>query len=123
MGKVLLYLWMSINAKNVATEIANRTEMKLRQNREEYFAGEHTQARKQAALNRFDEIWEEFLGPDGCGSVLLRGYGQRCIQERMPGGKHDWQVWYLHPIKDSVTPVIITPGGGGFGAVTDRSNH
>ncbi len=48
MGKVFMFLWISINAKNVAT--------------------------------------------------------------------HDWAVWYLHPIKDSATAVVITPGEGGFKA-------
>lgn len=116
MGKVFMFLWISINAKNVATDIANRTEMQLRRNRDEYLSGPLTADRKAAALARFDEIWEEFTGPDGCGSSALRTYGLKCIQERMPNTAHDWAVWYLHPIKDSATAVVITPGEGGFKA-------
>ncbi len=113
MGKAFFFLWIAIHAKNVTTDIANRAELKLRQNRDGYLAGPNTVERKQAALQRFDEIWEDFIGPDGCGSSALREYGKRCIGERMPQSAHDWAVWYLHPIKDSSTQVIITPSGGG----------
>lgn len=103
-----MFLWMSINAKNVATDIANRTELRLRQNRDAYFAGERTVARKEASLARFEEIWEEFLGPDGCGSAALREYGKRCIAERQSNAPHDWQVWYLYPIRDAATQAETT---------------
>ncbi len=101
MGKVFMFLWISINAKNVATDVANRTELKLRQNRDAYFAGPRTAERKEEALRRYEEIWAEFTGPDGCGSSALREYGQRCINERTQNAAHDWAVWYLHPVKDS----------------------
>lgn len=107
MGKVLLFLWISINAKNVATDIANRTELQLRRNRDEFLAGPRTAERRESALARFEDIWEEFTGPDGCGSAALRWYGQRCVEERMPNAAHDWAVWYLHPIKDAPEEAVI----------------
>lgn len=102
MGKILMFLWISINAKNAATDIANRTELKLRENRDAYLASDRTAERKEAALARFHEIWKEFLGPDGCGSAALREYGKRCIEERQ-NGKHEWDAWYFYPIQDSTT--------------------
>lgn len=103
MGSVYLLLFMALNAKNAATDIANRFELELRANRDAFLAG---QLARDAALRKFDDAWTRFTGPDGCGSAVLRAYGKRCVEERGAGKAHDWFGWYRAPIADAV---VISP--------------
>jgi hypothetical protein len=101
MNTLILTVMMGIFAKTSATDIANRAELQLRANRDAYMASSMTRAGKEQALRRFEETWERFIGPEGCGAASLRSYGRRCIEERKRGGEHDWWKWYYDPIADS----------------------
>jgi len=111
-NSIWIMLVMAGLAKQQATDIANKTEMQLHANLAAYTSGVASPERKAEALRKFDETWERFTGPDGCGSATLRQYGERCISEREERGKFDWIRTYRQPIADSV---IITVGPGGIG--------
>ena len=73
----------------LATQDANKVEIILKSNLENYQASGHTYQEQQAALATFDYAWQQL--EQGCGSASLAQAGVNCISERQRGGCASWQ--------------------------------
>ena len=98
----------------IASQIVDRAEPILRQNRDVYLAGDHSASSQAGALQRYDDVWAR-VG-ELCGDPQLGDAGKRCISDRQCGGSAPWgETWcqlYRDPIANDpdVTAFSFLPG-------------
>lgn len=103
----------------IASQVADRVESILRQNRDDYLAGPRTPETQQAALANFDYAWSKLVA--ACSDPQLGDAGRRCISERQRGGSApwcpsgtgcDWFILYRDPIAND--PAAQSAAGDSF---------
>jgi hypothetical protein len=102
------------------TEIVNRLEILLRNNRDAFLNGPRTAADQQAALATFDSGMDWLASPSGCGNIAYSRAGLNCVNERQRGAKFDWYAWYRDPIANAEVsgPGLVVSGTNGSGATS-----
>lgn len=105
--------------KVAATNIVNKVEPMLQQNRDAYLASNHTQSEQAQSMANFNTLWAIVVSK--CSDPALGDAGRRCISERQEGGQAPWgKNWfqmYLDPIRNDpqVNPdpnVVTDPATG-----------
>lgn len=94
--------------KIAATEIVDKLEPLLKDNRDGYLNGPRTPASQEVALANFDAALAWLESPEACGNAELGDAGRRCISERVRGGRWQWPARYRDPIAND-TPVAAAP--------------
>jgi hypothetical protein len=121
LGLMALFARKGPRQKVATTQIVDKVEPLLAQNRDAYLALPVRTASAQAqALANFDAGWQYVV--DNCGIPEMGDPGRRCIEERQRGGKWDWFALYRDPIeKDpNVVPdeqLLNQTGGLGLEAI------
>lgn len=82
--------------KQASTQIVNEAEPLLQQNLSAWEQSDKTVSTQQQALANFDAVWQTVRTE--CSNPQLGPPGQWCIDDRKPGGKHDWFRRYRDPI-------------------------
>lgn len=96
--------------KIATTNIVNEAEPYLIQNLQAFEASPKTKANKDQALANFDSVWNAVV--QQCGDPALGDPGRWCVDDRKPGGKHDWFALYRDPIAN--TAIEASPGSLSF---------
>lgn len=86
--------------KEAASRIADEAQVLLTQNVQQYLNGPRTVADYNAALATFDYTWAQLTSEQYWGNPELGEPGRRAIQERSPGGRYDWFLYFRSPIED-----------------------
>lgn len=102
--------------KVATTEIVNKIEPLLAENRDGYLSGPRTVSSQAQALENFKAGWQYIL--DNCGAPVMGTPGKNCISERSPGGQWDWWAYYYDPIAED-TEVKKDPVLDGNGNLID----
>lgn len=90
---------LSHNADTATTLIVNGLEQQLKNLDAAYFAEVNPScADQRAALDAYDNAWAWLQSPAACGAPSYGSAGNRCISDRVPGGKYPWQTYYRDPI-------------------------
>ncbi len=115
--------------KVAATNIVNKVEPMLQQNRDAYLDSNHTQLEQAQSVENFNSLWQIVVSK--CSDPVLGDAGRRCISERQEGGAAPWgKNWfqmYLDPIRndpqvnpdpnvvtDPATGNLVSTGGTGL---------
>jgi len=119
-GLMALFARKGPKQKVATTEIVDKVEPLLKQNRDGYLTGPRTVTAQQQAINNFHAGWQFVV--DHCNIPEMGDPGQRCTSERSRGGKWDWFAYYLDPIlNDTPNPdPVISPE---IQAGIDNFNH
>lgn len=75
--------------KIATTEIANEFASQMNALNKAYFAAPPSCANQRTALDAFDQALTFLQSPQGCGNMGYGSAGERCISERVAGGKYD----------------------------------
>jgi len=106
-GLMALFARKGPKQKVATTEIVDKVEPLLKQNRDGYLTGPRTVTAQQQAINNFHAGWQFVV--EHCNIPEMGDPGQRCTSERSRGGKWDWYSYYLDPILNDIPnpdPVI-----------------
>jgi len=122
-GLALLFSRKSGGQKIAATQIVDEAEPLLADNVAGYLSNRTPEAQIQA-LGNFDYVWSQITSPSMCNNPQLGSAGQRCISERVAGGKWDWFALYRNPIANTPPSVpSITQGGRSDTTTTTITNQ
>jgi hypothetical protein len=97
--------------KRAASQIADEVEALMQQNLQAFLASDRTEADKQAALQNFDDLWNEFVrqvrlyGAPGEQGILDR-QREPVVGDRLPGV--DWFALYRDPIANAMVSSATT---------------
>lgn len=75
--------------KIATTEIANEFASQMGALNKAYFSAPPSCANQRTALDAFDQALTFLQSPQGCGNMGYGSAGERCISERVAGGKYD----------------------------------
>jgi hypothetical protein len=121
LGLMALFARKGPRQKVATTEIVNKVEPILAQNRDAYLAlPVRTVSAQAQALANFDAGWQYVV--NNCGIPEMGDPGKRCIGDRQRGGKFDWFALYRDPIANdaSVVPdeqLLNQTAGQGLNAI------
>jgi len=101
--------------KRATTQIVSDIEPHLAANLNGYLEGPRTSEARAQALANFDAGWQwvaENCCPGGGECGPMGPPGRWCIDDRKPGGKHDWFAYYRDPIaRDAGMSLEPAPDG------------
>ncbi len=82
--------------KIAATKIVDEVEKYMQMNVNAWNQSSKTKTNQQAALNNFNQLWEQMVKALSQGD--LGSAGERGISDRARGGQWDWYSYYYDPI-------------------------
>jgi hypothetical protein len=95
------------------TQAVNKAAELMQQNLEAWNASNKNLATQAAALQNFDDLWQQVL--NYCGQASEGDPGKRCISERQRGGKYDFFSYYRDPIaNDPQAGAVDRPATAGL---------